>query len=93
MAFVRLSHQFENFSCMAMEAALVLSILPCVSHCLHGYIPVCTGKLLRFTEGSCLIFRTQTALESSMYAFSRTSQGHDLAPASKDVEAEVIDII
>lgn len=28
-----------------------------------------------------------------MYTFSRTSQGHDLAPASKDIEAEVIDII
>lgn len=98
MAFVLLSHLFERVPCAAVAAPphLCFSAPSClsfyISHLLHGNIPMCEGKLQEFTEGSSLVSRTQRQ-QSFMYAFSPTSQGHALAPASEDIEAEVIGII
>lgn len=68
VAFGRLCHQLSTFPAWQWKLLYTCSsdstswLCSCVSHCLHGYIPVCTGKLLRFIKGSNLLFRTQTAL-------------------------------
>lgn len=68
------------------------SLHSCISHLLHGNIPVCVGKLRGLIGGGGAISSSEheQPQESFVYAFSPTSQGHALARASKDTEAEVI---
>lgn len=72
------------------------SLHSCISHLLHGHIPVSAGKIHGFIEGgggAVSSSEHEQPREFFVYGFCHTSQGHALAPASKDIEAEVISII